>query len=151
MTPERLGLLWGITVFSGAGARLISALTGLPGVVLLLLSGLLIGRSGLGLVEPLDLGKGLETIVGLLVSLVLFDGGLNLRFPGGAIKSIVDGSKTRYDGNLDPHFHLKCDKCGFIKDVQARDINLRFQLNEKYDFKASNIEFTINGICNKHK
>ena len=89
MTPERLGLLWGITVFSGAGARLISVLTGLPGVVLLLLSGLLIGRSGLGLVEPLDLGKGLETIVGLLVSLVLFDGGLNLRFPGGAIKSIV--------------------------------------------------------------
>ena len=89
MTPERLGLLWGITVFSGAGARLLSVLTGLPGVVLLLLSGLLIGRSGLGLVEPLDLGKGLETIVGLLVSLVLFDGGLNLRFPGGAIKSIV--------------------------------------------------------------
>ncbi len=89
MTPERLGLLWGITVFSGAGARLLSVLTGLPGVVLLLLSGLLIGRSGLGLVEPLDLGKGLETIVGLLVSLVLFDGGLNLRFPGGTIKSIV--------------------------------------------------------------
>ena len=89
MTPERLGLLWGITVFSGAGARLLSVITGLPGVVLLLLSGLLIGRSGLGLVEPLDLGKGLETIVGLLVSLVLFDGGLNLRFPGGAIKSIV--------------------------------------------------------------
>ena len=89
MTPERLGLLWGITVFSGAGARLLSVLTGLPGVVLLLLSGLLIGRSGLGLVEPLDLGKGLETIVGLLVSLVLFDGGLNLRFPGETIKSIV--------------------------------------------------------------
>ena len=89
MTPERLGLLWGITVFSGAGARLLSVLTGLPGVVLLLLSGLLIGRSGLGLVEPLDLGKGLETIVGLLVSLVLFDGGLNLRLPGETIKSIV--------------------------------------------------------------
>ena len=89
MTPERLGLLWGITVFAGAWARLLSVLTGLPGVVLLLLSGLLIGRSGLGLVEPLDLGKGLETIVGLLVSLVLFDGGLNLRFPEGTIKSIV--------------------------------------------------------------
>ena len=56
MTPERLGLLWGITVFAGAGARILSALSGLPGVVLLLLSGLLIGRSGLGLVEPLDLG-----------------------------------------------------------------------------------------------
>ena len=57
MTPERLGLLWGVTVFAGAGARLLAAVSGLPGVVLLLLSGLLIGRSGLGLVEPLDLGR----------------------------------------------------------------------------------------------
>ncbi|TCD56298.1 cation:proton antiporter [Synechococcus sp. BS55D] len=89
MTPERLGLLWGVTVFAGAAARLLSALSGLPGVVLLLLSGLLIGRSGLGLVEPLDLGQGLETVVGLLVSLVLFDGGLNLRLPGDTIKTTV--------------------------------------------------------------
>jgi NhaP-type Na+/H+ or K+/H+ antiporter len=58
-------------------------------VVLLLLSGLLIGRSGLGLVEPLDLGPGLGTIVGLLVSLVLFDGGMNLRLPGDTIKATV--------------------------------------------------------------
>ena len=89
MTPERLGLLWGITVFSGAAARFVAAFSGLPGVVLLLLSGLLIGRSGLGLVEPLDLGPGLGTIVGLLVSLVLFDGGMNLRLPGDTIKATV--------------------------------------------------------------
>ena len=89
MTPERLGLLWGITVFSGAAARLLAAFSGLPGVVLLLLSGLLIGRSGLGLIEPLDLGPGLGTIVGLLVSLVLFDGGMNLRLPGDTIKATV--------------------------------------------------------------
>ena len=89
MTPDRLGLLWGITVFAGAGARLLAALSGLQAVVLLLLSGLLIGRSGLGLVEPLDLGLGLETTVGLLVSLVLFDGGLNLRLPGDTIKATV--------------------------------------------------------------
>ena len=89
MTPERLGLLWGVTVFAGASARLVAALSGLPGVVLLLLSGLLIGRSGLGLVEPLDLGQGLATVVGLLVSLVLFDGGLNLRLPGDTIKATV--------------------------------------------------------------
>ena len=89
MTPERLGLLWGVTVFSGASARLLAATSGLPGVVLLLLSGLLIGRSGLGWVEPLDLGSGLGTVVGLLVSLVLFDGGLNLRLPGDTIKATV--------------------------------------------------------------
>ena len=89
MTPERLGLLCGVTVFAGAGARLLAAVSELPGVVLLLLSGLLIGRSGLGLVEPLDLGPGLGTVVGLLVSLVLFDGGLNLRLPGDTIRATV--------------------------------------------------------------
>ena len=89
MTPERLGLLWGVTVSSGAAARFLAAKSKFPGVVLLLLSGLLIGRSGLGWVEPLDLGSGLGTVVGLLVSLVLFDGGLNLRLPGDTIKATV--------------------------------------------------------------
>ena len=89
MTPERLGLLWGITVFAGAFARLFSSFTGFPSVVILLLSGLFIGRSGLGLVEPLDLGQGLETIVGLLVCLVLFEGGLNLKLPEGNIRNTV--------------------------------------------------------------
>ncbi|MCP9941877.1 cation:proton antiporter [Cyanobium sp. ATX 6E8] len=89
MTPERLGLLWGVTVFSGAIAQALAWLTGLPGVVLLLSAGLVIGRSGFGLVEPLDLGAGLDTVVGLLVSLVLFDGGINLRLPGEATKQAV--------------------------------------------------------------
>lgn len=89
MTPERLGLLWGITVFSGAVAQALAWLTGLPGVVLLLSVGLLIGRAGLGLVEPLDLGHGLGTITALLVSLVLFDGGLNLRLPADGTRQAV--------------------------------------------------------------
>jgi NhaP-type Na+/H+ or K+/H+ antiporter len=89
MTPERLGLLWGLTVFSGAMAQALAWLSGLPAVVLLLSAGLLIGRSGLHLVDPLDLGTGLETVVGLLVSLVLFDGGINLRLPGDALKLTV--------------------------------------------------------------
>lgn len=89
MTPERLGLLWGVTVFAGAIAQALAWLTGLPGVVLLLSAGLVIGRSGFGLVEPLDLGAGLGTVVGLLVSLVLFDGGINLRLPADGTRQAV--------------------------------------------------------------
>ncbi|MEB3207784.1 MAG: cation:proton antiporter [Synechococcus sp.] len=89
MTPERLGLLWGVTVFAGAVAQGLAWLTGLPGVVLLLSAGLVIGRSGFGLVEPLDLGAGLGTVVGLLVSLVLFDGGINLRLPDDGTRQAV--------------------------------------------------------------
>ena len=83
MSEDRLGLLWGVTIASGASAQLIARLTSLPGVVLLLASGLIVGRAGFHWIEPLDLGSGLGTVVGLLVSLVLFDGGLNLRLPGG--------------------------------------------------------------------
>jgi NhaP-type Na+/H+ or K+/H+ antiporter len=55
----------------------------------LLSAGLVIGRSGFGLVEPLDLGAGLGTVVGLLVSLVLFDGGINLRLPDDGTRQAV--------------------------------------------------------------
>ena len=43
----------------------------------------------MGPVEPLDLGQGLETIVGFLVCLVLFEGGLNLKLPEGNIRNTV--------------------------------------------------------------
>ena len=89
MSEDRLGLLWGVTIASGASAQLISRLTSLPGVVVLLASGLIVGRAGFHWIEPLDLGSGLGTVVGLLVSLVLFDGGLNLRLPGGELKNAV--------------------------------------------------------------
>ena len=89
MSEDRLGLLWGVTIASGASAQLIARLTSLPGVVLLLASGLVVGRAGFHWIEPLDLGSSLGTVVGLLVSLVLFDGGLNLRLPGGELKNAV--------------------------------------------------------------
>lgn len=51
-------------------------------MVLLLATGLLLGHAGFAWIQPDQLGRGLEPLVGLLVSLVLFDGGLNLRLAG---------------------------------------------------------------------
>jgi NhaP-type Na+/H+ or K+/H+ antiporter len=79
---DRLALLWGIAFFGGALGQGLSRLSGLPAVVWLLGIGLLIGKAGLQWIRPEDLGQGLEPLVGLLVSLVLFDGGLNLRLAG---------------------------------------------------------------------
>lgn len=79
---ERLALLWGIAFFGGSLGQGLSRLSGLPAVVWLLGIGLLIGQAGLQWIRPEDLGQGLEPVVGLLVSLVLFDGGLNLRLAG---------------------------------------------------------------------
>ncbi|MFN9624525.1 MAG: sodium:proton antiporter [Cyanobacteriota bacterium] len=79
---DRLALLWGIAFFGGSLGQGLSRLSGLPAVVWLLGIGLLIGQAGLQWIRPEDLGQGLEPVVGLLVSLVLFDGGLNLRLAG---------------------------------------------------------------------
>ena len=82
-------LIWGASFFSGSLAQLIARLSALPSVVLLLLVGLLVGQAGLDLVQPETLGGGLEPLVGLLVSLVLFDGGLNLRLAGRELQRTV--------------------------------------------------------------
>jgi NhaP-type Na+/H+ or K+/H+ antiporter len=84
-----LELLWGEAFFAGAIAQLLARLSGLPAVVLLLATGLLIGHAGFDLVQPESLGRGLEPLVGLLVSLVLFDGGLNLRLAGRDLQRTV--------------------------------------------------------------
>ena len=78
----RLALIWGVSFFAGSVGQLVARLSGLPAVVLLLATGLLLGHAGIGWIQPDRLGSGLEPLVGLLVSLVLFDGGLNLRLAG---------------------------------------------------------------------
>lgn len=51
----------------------------IPAVVPLLLAGMALGPSGIGLVRPAELGIGLSVIVKLAVAVILFDGALNLR------------------------------------------------------------------------
>jgi len=79
---QQTGLLWGLAFFAGAQAQLLAQLARVPAVVVLLAAGLLLGQAGVGWLDPQGLGAGLEPVVGLLVSLVLFDGGLNLRLVG---------------------------------------------------------------------
>ena len=86
---NQLQLLWSEAFFAGSIAQLLARLSGLPAVVLLLATGLLIGHAGFDWVQPESLGRGLEPLVGLLVSLVLFDGGLNLRLAGRQLQRTV--------------------------------------------------------------
>lgn len=49
-----------------------------PGIVLLLGTGLLLGPDGLGAVQPGALGASLHSLVGFAVAVILFEGGMNL-------------------------------------------------------------------------
>lgn len=52
----------------------------LPGIVILLLLGMLLGPDGLGLIVPESLGDGLSVIVGFAIAVILFEGGMNLEW-----------------------------------------------------------------------
>ena len=51
-----------------------------PGIVLLLAAGVVCGPDGLGLIRPETLGPALNIIIGFAVAVILFEGGLSLRF-----------------------------------------------------------------------
>lgn len=50
-----------------------------PGIVLLLATGLLLGPDALGVVRPGTLGRSLQSLVGFAVAVILFEGGMNLQ------------------------------------------------------------------------
>ncbi len=74
-----LTVLISTTVLIGIGAQVLARWLQIPSIVLLLLFGILLGSSSLGLLEPSLLGNGLEVIVSLAIALILFEGGLNLQ------------------------------------------------------------------------
>ncbi|MGV0028706.1 cation:proton antiporter [Phormidesmis priestleyi] len=67
------------TVLVGIAAQVLGKFLQIPGIIFLLLFGILLGSSGLGLLEPSLLGSGLEVIVSLSIALILFEGGLSLQ------------------------------------------------------------------------
>ena len=68
----------------------------------------------------------------------------------GYIRTIYDGSIARYDWNMDSHYHLKCNTCGDLIDVQLPNDDLKKTVKRKFDFKVSDVEITLIGKCNKH-
>lgn len=56
-------------------------------------------------------------------------------------------SDTRYDGNLQPHAHCHCVKCGKVSDVFDEKLNGVMSLSSVEDFRVFNTEIEFNGLC----
>jgi NhaP-type Na+/H+ or K+/H+ antiporter len=67
-----------IALAAGVVAQAVAHHLRVPGIVLFLLAGVLLGPDVLGVVRPGNLGHGLELLVGFAVAIILFEGGLNL-------------------------------------------------------------------------
>ncbi|GAB4564472.1 MAG: hypothetical protein Tsb0020_14670 [Haliangiales bacterium] len=66
----------------GVAMIVIAARVKVPSIALLLLTGIAVGPSGLGILHPDVLGTGLPFVVGMAVSIILFEGGLTLDLAG---------------------------------------------------------------------
>jgi NhaP-type Na+/H+ or K+/H+ antiporter len=63
----------------GISAQVVAEYLKVPSIVFLLLFGILLGHDGLKLLNPHELGMGLEVLIALAVAIILFEGGLNLQ------------------------------------------------------------------------
>lgn len=71
-----------LSVAVGGLLMVIARKAKIPGIVLLLGGGVLMGPEGLGLVQPETLGPSLNVLVAVAVGLILFEGGLTLDLNG---------------------------------------------------------------------
>ncbi len=79
MNLQDPALTFALALTVGVIAQVIARRIRVPGILLLLASGLLLGPEFADLVRPDTLGDGLSPIVGLAVAVILFEGGLHLR------------------------------------------------------------------------
>ena len=71
-------LTFGLALAGGMVAQVIALHMRMPGIVVLLLVGVLLGPDGVNVVRPATLGPGLHMIVAISVAVILFEGGLHL-------------------------------------------------------------------------
>ena len=69
-----------IALAAGVLAQSLSRQVRLPGIVLLLLTGAVLGPKGMAWIDPSELGSGLFAVVDFGVAIILFEGGLNLEW-----------------------------------------------------------------------
>lgn len=60
----------------------------------------------------------------------------------------IVGGATRYDGNISPHHHFNCDRCGQIFDVNLREPRgLRQRLESDHGFSSTHLRISFFGSC----
>lgn len=69
-----------LAVAIGLACLLLARALRVPGIVILLVVGAIVGPDGVGLIDPGVLGPHLSSLAGAAVAIILFEGGLNLQF-----------------------------------------------------------------------
>lgn len=60
---------------------------------------------------------------------------------------IADGS-DRFDGRTDLHYHMVCDKCSQVYDVELSELDkIRSVVSERYGHTLTSVTLNLNGVC----
>ncbi|MEM9693150.1 MAG: sodium:proton antiporter [Myxococcota bacterium] len=76
---ENAALTFALASAVGIAAQSVARTLRIPGIVLLLFAGVALGPDFAGLIHPEALGSGMSNVVGFSVSVILFEGGMNLK------------------------------------------------------------------------
>ncbi len=105
-----------LALAAGIIAQSVARHVRLPGIVLLLAVGVLLGPDGLGWIDPRHMEGALHSLVGFAVAVIVFEGGLNLEFrrlrrSAPAIRRLVTlgGIITALGGAVAARFLLEWD------------------------------------------
>ncbi len=72
------GVTIGLALLAGITVQVLAQRLRIPSIILLLGAGILLGPDGLSLIRPANLGASLHTIIGFGVSIILFEGAMQL-------------------------------------------------------------------------
>lgn len=60
------------------------------------------------------------------------------------------GSTSRFDGNMDNHYHFRCKKCGDMYDLdEPVDRSIEKRIAQKTGFKITQQRLELLGLCTK--
>lgn len=72
---------------------------------------------------------------------VFADSGMLQRIP-------MPSGGTRFDGTLEPHYHMVCTKCGNLYDIELDHLDTLAQdVMKKSGFEVSSFNLLISGVC----
>ena len=67
----------------------------------------------------------------------------------GVIRKVeTEGSQKRFDGNPEPHYHIRCSKCGALEDVRVQwmpPLEDFLKDSQGYEIRGWRLEFV--GLC----
>lgn len=60
---------------------------------------------------------------------------------------IADGS-DRFDGRTDPHFHMICEGCGRVFDIETSGLEeIISHIKQRYGHEITGVTLNLRGIC----